>query len=190
MWPWEHLAVGYLTLSLLWRTRGRPVDGRLALALAVGTQFPDLVDKPLAWQFALLTNARSLAHSLFVAVPLGLLVLAVAARRHRPEWGVAFAVGYITHLFGDALPPLVAGHYGELAFLVWPALPLAPDRGQEAVLERLRTVLASPEPYLTSGSYRTLLLYVVVVLWVVDGAPVAVDLGRYLRRTCARLWSR
>jgi len=189
MWPWEHLAVGYLTLSVLWRARGLAVDSRLACALAVGTQFPDLVDKPLAWQFGILPAPRTLTHSLFVAVPLSVLVVVVATRRQR-SGGVAFVVGYLTHLLGDALPLLLAGYHRHLAFLLWPVLPLPPDQGEQAVLGRLRAIIASPEPYLTSGSYRTIVVYFVVVLWLVDGAPVATEVGRLLQRARLRLRNR
>ena len=48
MWTWEHLAIGYLAYSLLsqlaWR---RPPTVGAAITVAFGTQFPDLVDKPL-----------------------------------------------------------------------------------------------------------------------------------------------
>ena len=40
------------------------------LALAIGTQLPDLIDKPLTYQFAVLPSGRSLGHSLFFAAVL------------------------------------------------------------------------------------------------------------------------
>ena len=49
MWPWEHLAFGYVLYSLGVRTlRGRTPRGPPVLVLAVATQVPDLLDKPLA----------------------------------------------------------------------------------------------------------------------------------------------
>ena len=48
MWPWEHLAIGYLAYSLLGRLAWRrPPTVGTAITVAFGTQFPDLVDKPL-----------------------------------------------------------------------------------------------------------------------------------------------
>jgi len=71
MWPWGHLAVGYLLWSVLVRDRRfRPPTGAETLLLAVGTQFPDAVDKPLAWSLGVLPNGRSLAHSVFLATAL------------------------------------------------------------------------------------------------------------------------
>jgi len=71
MWPWGHLAVGYVAFSVFVRFRlGRQPSGHAALALAVATQLPDLIDKPLAWQFGLLSSGISVAHSILVGVPL------------------------------------------------------------------------------------------------------------------------
>ena len=61
MWPWEHLAFGYLLWSLWLRARGRSLPGDWeALVLVFATQLPDLVDKPLAWQLGVLPGGRSL----------------------------------------------------------------------------------------------------------------------------------
>ena len=50
--PWGHLAIGYLCLSLAIRARWRvPPQGPAVIAVAIGTQLPDLIDKPLAWTF-------------------------------------------------------------------------------------------------------------------------------------------
>lgn len=71
MWPWGHAAVGYLLYRVLGRTSGRtggdgPPSGPAVVALGVGTQFPDLVDKPLSWSFDLLPAGRTLAHSALI----------------------------------------------------------------------------------------------------------------------------
>lgn len=117
MWSWGHAAVGYLCyVAYLRRRYGSRPRGVTVVALAVGTQFLDIVDKTLAWQFGLLPNGRSLAHSLLVAtVVLGALwVLTDGTRRAS---AAAFAAGYLTHMFGDALYPLVTGEFHYLGFL-------------------------------------------------------------------------
>ena len=82
MWPWEHAAVGYLLLSLGSRASGRgPPSTPAVLALLFGTQLPDLVDKPLSWEFDLFPSGYAVGHSALVAVPVGLLVLALGRRR-------------------------------------------------------------------------------------------------------------
>ena len=72
MWPWGHVALGYLFYSLYvhWR-HDRPPSAPAAIAVGVGTLLPDVIDKPLAWWAAVLPNGRSLAHS---AVVMGLVL--------------------------------------------------------------------------------------------------------------------
>lgn len=182
MWPWEHLALGYLLLSLTWRLWGRDVDGWAAASLALGTQAPD-VDKALAWLVGVLPAGRSLLHSVFALAVVTAVVLVVAAHRERLAAGAAFVLGYASHLFGDALPKLLAGNYEGLTFLLWPVLPLPPYDGFESVKGSLFELAASPETYLTTASYRTLILFGVVVVWMDDGFPGVAGVGRYLRRT-------
>ena len=56
MWPWGHLVFGYL-LYLLVRPRAwRNGDRFAVIVLMIGTQVPDIVDKPLAWWFGVLPS--------------------------------------------------------------------------------------------------------------------------------------
>lgn len=103
MFPWEHAAVGYILVSLWARVTGRRLDGWAALAVLVGTQFPDLVDKPLAWSFGVLPSGISMAHSILVSVPVSIVVVAVARRYGAATVGVAFALGYLSHIPADLL---------------------------------------------------------------------------------------
>ncbi|PSQ27664.1 hypothetical protein BRD03_05435 [Halobacteriales archaeon QS_9_68_17] len=95
MWPWGHLAVGYLLYAASSRRqRARPPDGAETILIAFGTQFPDLGDKPLAWTVSVLPNGRSLAHSAFVAAAViggvrWLCRRADARRRVRPRGRLA-----------------------------------------------------------------------------------------------------
>lgn len=177
MWPWEHLAIGYLAYSVLLRgtERRAPAAGG-ALAVAVGTQFPDLVDKSLGWMTSLLPSGQSLAHSLLFAVPTVVLVAIVATLARRGDLGVAFGVGYLSHLPGDVLYPALLGGELNLSFLLWPIL--APGGSQptsvlthvQELIATFGTVLATP-----AGIYYLLfeasLLLVATVLWVYDGTP-------------------
>lgn len=122
MWPWEHLAIGYLLYSDYVHARyGRSPDGPAALAVAFGTQFPDLVDKPLSWSLGLLP-AGVFAHSIFVAGPIAIIVVTIASRTGRTEVGVAFVVGYMAHLPADAIYPMLLGGQPGIRFLFWPIL--------------------------------------------------------------------
>jgi hypothetical protein len=146
MWPWAHAALGYLAYTLYLRGRfdvqpaGLPV-----VALGLGTQLPDLIDKTLAWYVGVLPYGRSLAHSVLTG---GLIVAAsVAALRLRgaDRSATGVAIGYASHLFGDAFGHLVAASWGDLAFLVWPLLPI-PDAGSEleGLVAHLRNIEGSP----------------------------------------------
>jgi len=131
MFPWTHAVFGYAVfLVVAGSLVALDLRGRLSrvelLAVVSGTQLPDLIDKPLAWQFAVLPSGRSLAHSLVFAVPLCLAVVAVAWYRSHPEVGAAFAVGYATHLFGDVYMALYYWRVEEFTFLLWPVLPPYP----------------------------------------------------------------
>lgn len=183
MWPWMHLAFGYITVSLTWRLCRHRIDGAVAAAVVAGTQFPDLVDKSLAWYLGVLPAGRSLAHSAITATAVSVIVLVVASHWDRLQPGIAFVIANVSHIAGDALPQLLTGDYAELAFLFWPVLPL-PEYGEaEPVLESLGEILASPAAYLLASPFRVGLVTGVVVLWGVDGFPGVAGVSRYLTRS-------
>lgn len=134
MWPWGHLAVGYFCYLAVvhWRSDNRLTLGAL-LAVAFGTQFPDLIDKPLAWSFAILPSGRSLAHSLLFAIGLLLVLYQVGRDYDQTDIVGAFAVGYISHIFSDLGPGVILGLLqGDVSqltwtmYLLWPLLPAPP----------------------------------------------------------------
>ena len=178
MWPWEHLAVAYVAVSLLARARGRRVGTLGAAALAVGSQFPDLVDKPLAWSLALLPSGTTLAHSVFVATPVCLLAWALARRYGYADAGLAFAVGYALHLPGDILyGPLTTGGEVSLDPLLWPLVAKAGTAPAAGLLtetlfyvNRYRAFLSRPEA-LGYVVLELSLLVSAAALWAIDGYP-------------------
>jgi len=183
MWPWEHLALGYLCYSgirrLAYGDRPRTAD---AVVLAFGTQFPDLIDKPLAWTFAVLPNGLSLAHSLLFAVPVSLGAVAGARRAGRSDLGVAFAIGYLSHLAGDVLYSALAGSGLGYGFLLWPLVE-RPAIESTTFLTELSSLVASFETFLSTPRGQLYLagevvfLSVVVRLWVRDRYPPFGRLG-------------
>jgi hypothetical protein len=148
--PLGHAALAYLPsvgTTLLGRRR---LPAKVALfPLAVGSQFPDLVDKPLAYR-GVLTSGRSLAHSLFAFVLVTALVWWVG-QALQDRWAVetwqhrlrsvtpsAFAVGYGSHLLGDLAGVLSSGAYADARFLLYPLSPPIVYPGDEtAPLRRL-----------------------------------------------------
>lgn len=173
MWPWGHLVSGYLVYSLGRRAAGRPPPTTVtALALAFGTQFPDLVDKPLAWYLGVIPNGRSLAHSLITATAVCALVVWVAHRYRRGEVGVAFAVGYLAHLPGDAVGALRSENYDALAFFLWPVLPPVEYAGETSFAAHFAKLQASLTP--TPSAELAIFVFALLV-WSYDGMP-GVDL--------------
>jgi len=183
MWPWGHLAVGYFLYSPFARARfGRPPTDRATLWLAVGTQLPDLVDKPLAWRLGVLPAARTLGHSLLTITVVSMLVYAYFERRDRAHVALAFGVGYVTHPLVDGLFPLLNGQYQYAAYLLWPLFGLsglpAYDIGSLAgivLVEPLELLLGGAEPIDFDIAVSGLLEITVVVLagrmWHHDGVP-------------------
>ncbi|MFB6252114.1 MAG: metal-dependent hydrolase, partial [Halobellus sp.] len=98
MLPWGHLAVGYLlyTFGTHLLQRSAPA-GQAVLLLAVGTQLPDLVDKPLNWWLDIF-DGRAIGHSMFAAVVISILFFSVMRRYDREDLAVALSVGLVSHL--------------------------------------------------------------------------------------------
>ncbi|MFB6075088.1 MAG: metal-dependent hydrolase [Haloarculaceae archaeon] len=177
MWPWEHLAVGYLTYSLARRAvTGRAPARVEAYAVLLGSQFPDLVDKPLGWGTSLLPSGVSLAHSLLVAVPLAAVATVVTSNRGRRELGAAFAVGYLLHLPADALYPALLGGNVYTDFLLWPLVPV-PSESVPSIVGHLQELIAHFLEVLATPAgaaylvLEALLLGSALALWILDGHP-------------------
>ena len=196
MWPWGHLAVGYLVyVGYLWARHRETPRGWPVLTLAVGTQFPDLVDKPLAYWFNVLPVGRSLTHSYLVAVPLSLGLVLVARRYGVGRAGIAFALGYLTHPFADGLAAILNGQFWALSFMVWPILPppayVAEDFGHHWLSLLLLFRRLSLERVLTDWGnpfvQQIWLGVLVFTLWVVHGMP---PLGSALERLLRSQWGR
>jgi hypothetical protein len=192
MWPWGHLAVGYIVYATYtrYRHRGYPV-GMPVVVLTVATQLPDLIDKPLAYSAGLLPEGRSLAHSLLVAIPFCVLALGLVHRESgwRARSGVAFVVGYTTHLLGDSIHGLLALRTEELTFLAWPLLA-APDY-ETTSFEGHTAQFAESAGRLGAGALTPflvewLLFGLMVGLWLWHRAPPLASAFAGLRRVTGR----
>ena len=175
MWPWEHLAFGYLLYSLARRARGDLPTGAAAVALGFGTQFPDLVDKPLTWTFGLLPGG-TFAHTVFVALPVVAVALAAGRRVGRPHVATGFSVGYLSHLLGDVVYPIVIGDALNPGRFFWPLLPNTPSP-RPGLLENFLYYFGQFQSHIGSPSgwvvvaFELALLAAAAGLWVADGAP-------------------
>jgi membrane-bound metal-dependent hydrolase YbcI (DUF457 family) len=178
MWPWEHLAVGYIIYSLLGRLRWlqRP-DAATTVAVSVGTQFPDLVDKPLAWILRALPAGQSLAHSLLVAVPVCVTVLLLFRRWGQSPAGLAFVVGYLSHLPADVVYRWLVRGDLEAAFLLWPLFRVEPALPADP-LTYVQILFGVFVGFITTtrGLFylagELLLLLTALFLWARDGYPL------------------
>lgn len=190
MWPWGHAALGYLLFSFGSRLFGRRPDGYPVIVLLIATQLPDLVDKSLSWVFELFPQGYSIGHSVIVAIPLGIAVLALAVWRRRAECGFAFIIGYWSHLIGDIAFGLIEGNPYTFARVLWPVVTLPPYSSDLGALARIREY-ASAFIYLLSTEEASatliiaLLFYfgpflLAVLIWVIDGTPGIAELRRLL----------
>ena len=184
--PWGHAAVGYVLYSLGCRAAGRePPSGAETLTLLFATQFPDFVDKPLSWELDLFTTGHAVAHSVFVALPLGVALLGVAINLGRRQLGVAFLVGYWSHLLADVMGPVQQGHAPDLNPVFW---PIADPTGYETEygLRRGLVYVGTYVDSLTSADPLTVVAAAAIPLlallvWLLDGAPGVAGARRYLR---------
>ena len=169
MLPWGHLAVGYLLYSAGVRlVADRKPAGLPVISLAIGTQFPDLVDKPLADVLNLLPSGRSLGHSLLFTLVLLAVVYLLARRYDRLPEAIAFSFGHISHIVADALPAAIAGEWAKLGFLGW---PITPAYRYSADVEG-RVITEYLFIQLTSSPHHELVLFVFAAgLWFYDGMP-------------------
>ena len=183
MWPWEHVVVGYLSYSLFSHLFYRSSPGALeTLAVVFASLLPDLIDKPLAWEFGVFETGYALGHSIFFAVPLCLVVGVLARQAGRSRAGLAFSVGYLLHLPADVIP--IYFRRGTLPFerILWPMQTAPPDSGATGFREQFLTMVGTYRTQLMAGELSTVewfglgLVGVTVVLWLIDGAPVAREL--------------
>jgi membrane-bound metal-dependent hydrolase YbcI (DUF457 family) len=121
MFPIEHFIVAVVPVIayILVRDR-RPPAVRLLAVVFVGSQFPDLIDKPLAHQFGIIPSGRVFMHSLPVAVPFLAAVALYGWKTDRNRLSSAFAFAYLSHLLADNYRPLLAPIPTVSPDLLWP----------------------------------------------------------------------
>ncbi|WP_252700554.1 metal-dependent hydrolase [Natronosalvus vescus] len=174
MQPFVHPVVGYLCYVAYARfATGEAPREAPVLAALVGATLPDLIDKPLV-AVGVVDVGRTIGHSVVAAVPLVLAVWLVATRVDQRELGIAFAIGYASHLAADVPWHLLAGEYDELGFLLWPITNMPEYTGVK--------------PLGTIGSVAVTTLWLEaaifvagVVLWWHDGRPGLGLVRRWMR---------
>jgi hypothetical protein len=176
MWPWGHLAVGYLCYIAWLRVRGasnRTQTGATLVAVAFGSQFPDIIDKPLAWTVPLLPSGRSLAHSLIIATIVIAIVYRVSQEYGHEDAAIAFGIGYVAHTVSDLGPTviwgLLQGDISQLewtSYLLWPVLASPPYPLDSSFQEHI--VALQLDSYVV---FQFCLVGVALAVWTVSGVP-------------------
>lgn len=169
MLPLAHAALGllaYAGVQLPRDWRGFTASGVVAALL--GSQFPDLVDKPLAYA-DVVPSGRSVAHSLLLVGLLGVaLYLAVP-----DEWRAdarGFWVAALVHPLADARHALRDGLADVPGYLLWP-VTRAPRYGEHAApWVRVLRLYSSPDV-----GTQTLVLLAAAGALLAGRAAVALD---------------
>lgn len=192
MMPWEHAIIGYIGYSIIVRLFHQDPPTSVEAALVIfASLLPDLIDKPLAWQFNVFSSGHAVGHSLFFAVPVSAVVLLLAWRRGKSRLGIAFGVGFLFHLWGDVFPQYLRTGTLELHRLLWPVRHEGSgyDTGflrelEENLVEYAGWIVeqlasGNPDPYLL------VLLGLAgfgLLLWIADGMPIGREVYRVFRQ--------
>ena len=202
MWPFAHAAIGYVLYSAYTHVQlKRPPNQFTTILVVLGTQFPDLIDKPLTL-VGVLTSGRSLGHSYLFAIPLLLVVCSLVYWRTR-EFSpvVAFGVGYLASPLVDGAPQFLQGtlttDLREVSFWVWPltfpaeemvaglkTLPLAEYAITHKAAWTAANIPMNPELKLWLRAFEGGITLVAICLWIYDGTPgwgLLRDVSRRLR---------
>ncbi len=188
MWPWESAIFAYLCYSAFVHVRyHEPPGGTAIVVAAVASVVPDLIDKPLSWQYGVFQNGYAIGHSLFTA----LIVIAVAhaftRRTTRPRLGLAFGIGFLSHNVGDALEHVNEGVWYGIEHMLWPVVVLPPDH-DSGFTGTVGQLLAEYRAHLVHHDFTSYFVLVGVisactlVLWAYDGFPVLRELVVTVRR--------
>ena len=122
--PPEHFLVALLPVLAYVVVRDRRLPSlRLVAVVGLGSQFPDLIDKSLAYQLGLIPSGRVFMHSLPTALPFLLGVGYYAWKTDRRRLGGAFTFAHLSHLFADFYTAFLGPTRYIPPELLWPLGP-------------------------------------------------------------------
>ena len=164
MYPTGHFLLAAVPLAVYTVARWRRLpSGPVVLLLIVATQLPDVIDKPLAWTFAILPSGRMLAHSLVVSLPILTVIVLLAVRWGYGRYAVVFSASYLSHIAGDFYPIVWLGtEYYFFPNLFWPLLAANPDRTPSFSAHSPDSLLSLAVPMVVFGlavSYSLVTVY-------------------------------
>ncbi|WP_222918978.1 metal-dependent hydrolase [Natrinema sp. SYSU A 869] len=197
MWPWEHAIVAYLLYSLLCHVVVRDSPGGLdAFAVVFASVLPDLIDKPLAWNYGVFDVGYGIGHSIFFAVPLAIFVGTVARIADRPLAGLAFGLGYLSHPFADVVDSVFRQGSFLIEIMLWPIAPVEGHPPGPDVLEVFSMLIGRYSRTILAGDLSTYLWIQVglaglaMLVWLLDGAPVLRECLQASARTVTAILGR
>lgn len=185
------MLVGYIGYSIFVHAfyRDSPTTEETIVVLFASI-LPDIIDKPLAWEFGIFASGRALAHSIFFGIPLSFIVIYYSWRKGRFRTGLAFTIGYLLHLVADVFPTYLVDGELPIERILW---PIYQDGGgyeagfREEFIDNVREYYIWIYEQLVSGNPDPYLLLVLVIgvfgllLWIYDGFPVGREVYRTLR---------
>jgi hypothetical protein len=127
MLPLEHFLAAFLPVLAFFLLRYRQLPSLgVVFVVFVGSQFPDLVDKPLSLA-NVIPWGRVFMHSLPFALPMAAVVLLYAVATDQQHLGGGFVFAYLLHIPGDWYGRLLSGEIPP--DLLWPimSIPAHPD---------------------------------------------------------------
>jgi len=178
MWPWEHAVLGYVALSAFTHVSdGRSPGWPAVVAVLIGSQLPDLIDKPLAWSVGIVDTGYAVGHSVFFSLVVLVVVLAVGLDR---DGLVALGIGHWLHAPADLAHNYVATGTLTPEIVLWPFVSRT-QGVQSKTIDPFEAAVGRFGQYgsaLAGGDVTPYLLFQLslsigaVVLWFYDGAPV------------------
>ncbi|MCU4742731.1 metal-dependent hydrolase [Halobacteria archaeon AArc-m2/3/4] len=194
MWPWEHAIVGYLVYSLFCHLYYRDSPGGLeAFAVVFASVLPDLVDKPLSWEYGVFETGYALGHSIFFAVPLAIVVGVIARSWGRTRAGLAFGLGYLLHLPADVVDGYVRSDVVQFELMLWPMSTVESHEGGVGFVSEFLHFFGQYRAELLAGDLSTYMWAQVgmgvfaLLLWLADGAPVLREVVLGCKRVAIRI---
>ena len=123
MFPHQHFIVAVVPVVayVIVSDRRLPTIHLMGI-LFLGSQFPDLVDKPLAHQFVMLPSGRVFMHSIPIVLPFLLILGVYGWQTNRLRLSLAFGFAHLSHLFTDNLTALLSSTPQIPPELLWPIL--------------------------------------------------------------------
>lgn len=122
MSPLEHFLAGFVPVLVYFILRYRQLPSvGVVFVIFVGSQFPDLVDKPLSLA-NVIPWGRVFMHSLPFALPVAAVVLLYAVATDQQHLGVGFVFAYLLHIPGDWYGRLLSGEIPP--DILWPIMPI------------------------------------------------------------------